>query len=267
MIIGKEKRLNRLYNGHDRIIILPLDHGFTEGPIDGIENMGQALSDIVRYNVVDSVILHRGAIIHNYSILSKQNLGLIMHLSGSTSLYGNGLHKIQTGTVDEAISLGCDGVSVHINLGNEYEPYMLENTARIAEECGKKGMPLIAMVYVRGDEIENERKLPYLKRAVRLADEIGADIVKVNLCMEGENFSEVVNSCQIPVVIAGGQQKDYISLLRMVDTAMKSGAKGISIGRNIFQSSNYSLLLNNIKRIVHEHEDISLIMKEYLAYA
>ncbi len=266
MIIGKEKRLKRIYNGNDNIVILPMDHGFTEGPIDGLQNIGVTLAKIVECNCVDSVILHRGAIINNYDILSKQNLGLIMHLSGSTSLYGRGLHKIQTATVDEAISLGCDAVSVHVNLGNEYEASMLEDMGRVAEECDRKGMPLVAMVYVRGDEIDNGREVAYLKRAVRVADEIGADIVKVNYCMEGEDFSEVVNSCQIPVVIAGGEQTDMISILKLVEDSMKAGAKGISIGRNIFQSRNYKELLNGINRIVHNHESVSHILKKSNLY-
>lgn len=97
---------------------------------------------------------------------------------------------------DEAISLGCDAVSVHINLGNEYEASMLEDVGGIAGECNRKGMPLVAMVYVRGSSIKDGRELEYLKRAVRLADESGADIVKVNHSLEGDDFSEVVNACQ-----------------------------------------------------------------------
>lgn len=267
MIIGKEKRIKRIFNGNSNIVILPMDHGFTEGPIEGIENIGRTLENMVECNCIDSVILHRGAIINNYDIVSKQDLGLIMHLSGSTSLYEKGLHKIQTGTVDEAISLGCDAVSVHINLGNEYEAIMLEDVGRIAEECDRKGMPLVAMVYVRGSGIADGRKLTYLKRAVRVADEIGADIVKVNYCLEGDDFFEVVNSCQIPVVIAGGEQTDTIKILKMVDDAMRAGARGVSIGRNIFQANNYRELLDGINRIVHKRESVHQVLKKSNIYS
>ncbi|WP_167959137.1 2-amino-3,7-dideoxy-D-threo-hept-6-ulosonate synthase [Anaerosporobacter faecicola] len=262
-MIGKQKRLNRIFGGRERTIIVPMDHGFTDGPIDGIADMGRTLQNVLRSNVVNAVILHRGTLIHNYSLLTNPDLSLIMHLSGSTSLCDRGLKKIQTASVDEAIALGCDAVSVHVNLGNEYESAMLSNMAYVAEECGKKGMPLLAMMYVRGNAIANERELKYLKHAVRVADEMGADIVKVNYCLEGENFEEVVNGCQIPVIIAGGQYQGKDSLLHLISDAMNNGAKGVSIGRGVFQSNDCQELLQDIAKIVHEPKNLQEIRAVY----
>lgn len=263
-MLGKKKRLKRLFNGHDKIIILPMDHGFTEGPISGVENIGHTLTEISHCNKIDSVVLHRGTIINNYNILSDERLGLIMHLSGSTNIGETCLHKIRTGTVREAMSLGCDAVSVHINFGNEYESYMLEDISKISEECINNGMPLFVMAYVRSKTIDNELKLSHIKHVVRVADEIGADIVKVNYSVAGENFEEVVKSCQIPVVIAGGAQQNPVDLLKMIYEAMKCGAKGISIGRNIFQSDCKDRLLDDIYQIVHENAELDDILEKYI---
>ncbi|MCL2252917.1 MAG: 2-amino-3,7-dideoxy-D-threo-hept-6-ulosonate synthase [Lachnospiraceae bacterium] len=260
---GKEKRMSRIFRGHERAIILPLDHGFSEGPIKGLEKLGDTLQKIMECKIVDSMILHGGPIKNNYQLLNNNDIGLIMHLSGSTALSTSGLLKIQTATVKEAVRMGCDAVSIHINLGNGYEAKMLQDTANIIQDCNDAGMPLIAMVYVRGDKIDNEWDIKYIKHAVRVMDELGADMVKVNYCNSKSGFAEVIESCQIPVIIAGGQQMDTESLLTMISNAMDCGAKGISIGRNIFQSDNYTELLNDIHGIVHQNVRVDDLIGKY----
>ncbi|MGL5087830.1 MAG: 2-amino-3,7-dideoxy-D-threo-hept-6-ulosonate synthase, partial [Clostridium sp.] len=185
-------------------------------------------------------------------------------LSCSTNVGGFDLKKIRSASVDEAIAMGCDGVSIHVNIGNEAESYMLEDFANISEECSKKGMPLIAMMYARGPEIENEYDVKYVKHIARIAEELGADIVKVNYTGDIEGFREVVQGCQIPVVIAGGEKQDNIKTLIMINDAMIAGARGISIGRNIFQQEDKELILKAIKDIVYNRADIDMVIDRYM---
>lgn len=260
---GKDKRLSRIFNGNDRVVILPMDHGFTDGVIKGIANIPDSLERLLNNGAIDSIVLHKGIIRNNYELLKKKDLGLIMHMSGSTNLSEHNLKKVITGTVDEAIALGCDAVSAHINLGNRYESYMLKDISSIAEDCFLKGMPLLLMVYVRGEKVDPRSTLKNIKHSVRLANEIGADLVKVNYYMEGEEFAEIVKQSQIPVVIAGGEQQDGIAVLDMVYSAVRAGVNGVSIGRSIFQSDESDLLLDCIDRIVHKDEKYDNVLEYY----
>lgn len=262
-MLGKSKRLSRIFNDCGNIIITPLDHGITVGPIDGLENTKRTLKEIVDLPV-DSIIAHKGVIRQNYDLLSGREVGLIMHLSCSTTIGGFDLKKIRSASVDEAVAMGCDGVSIHVNLGNDSEGYMLEDFANISEECSRKGMPLIAMMYARGPEIENECDVKYVKHIARVAEELGADIVKVNYTGDIKGFKEVVEGCQIPIVIAGGEKQDNIKTLIMINDAMEAGARGISIGRNIFQQKDKKLMLKAIREIVYHRTDINTVIDRYI---
>lgn len=262
-MLGKEKRLNRLFNKSQNIILVPLDHGISCGPIQGLENMRDTLKTIVDCKM-DSILLHKGIIEKNYDIVSKKQVGLIMHLSASTNLGDCELQKIRTETVDEAIAMGCDGVSVHVNLGNSKEPYMLEDFSNISGECMRKGMPLIAMMYSRGESIRNELDINNLKHITRVAVELGADIVKINYPENIDEFRSLVEYCQVPVVIAGGEKRDEIDTLKMIDEAMMSGARGISMGRNIFQSNCKKTLISCIQKIVHQGMSFDEVSEEFI---
>lgn len=260
-MIAKQKRLNRLFNKSGKIILTPLDHGVTLGPIDGLQNIGDKIESIIDNNV-DALVLHKGLIVNNYSKLCNPNTGLIMHLSASTNIGINPGYKVTVATIDEAIALGCDGVSIHVNIGDKNESKMLESFSSISKECNEKGMPLLAMIYARGDTISKENDVKYIKHIARIAEELGADIVKVDYTGDVESFSEVIKSCSIPVVIAGGSKMNEYEFLCMVNDAMNAGASGISVGRNIFQSDNIDELLMHCNEIVHNGKSLNeLIFK------
>lgn len=255
-MLYKQKRLNRLFNKSGKIILTPLDHGVTMGPISGLENIGNKIESLLS-SKVDSLVLHKGLIINNYSKLTNRDTGLIMHLSASTNISLNPGFKTQVATVDEAIALGCDGVSVHVNIGDKYENQMLKDFASISKECNQKGMPLLAMMYARGNNITKENDVIYVKHLARIAEELGADIVKVNYTGDIESFSDVISSCSIPVIIAGGSKIDEFNFLSMVCDAITAGASGISVGRNIFQSKNLELLIKSCIDIVHNGKSLN----------
>ena len=129
---------------------------------------------------------------------------------------------------------------------------MLKSTGRIAEECDKWGMPLLAMMYPRGPKIENEHDPDVVKLAARVGAELGADIVKTNYTGDPDTFKEVVDGCPVPVIIAGGPKVETAKqLLEMVYDAIEVGGAGIAIGRNVFQAKDPAKMTKALVEIVH----------------
>lgn len=251
-MIGKEIRLERIMNRDTgRTIIVPMDHGITLGPIKGLIDMKSTINSIVEGGA-NAIILHKGMVRSGHRGKGK-DIGLIIHLSASTSLSIDPNAKVEVCTVEEAIQLGADAVSIHVNLGADTESEMLKHFGKVSKECMRWGMPLVAMMYTRGKNIKNEYDVKVVKHAARVGAELGADIVKVNYTGSPETFSEVVNGCPVPVIIAGGEKMETDEqVLEMVEGAIKAGGAGVSIGRNVFQHDDPKVILEKIAKIVHK---------------
>jgi class I fructose-bisphosphate aldolase len=165
--------------------------------------------------------------------------------------------------VEEAIQLGADAISIHINLGTEEEKSMLRDLGAVSKVAMEWGMPLLAMMYVKTHKGEDENDVKIVKHAARLGAELGADIVKVPYTGSPESFKEVVEGCFVPVVIAGGRKvKTDQDILEMVKGAMVAGGTGVSIGRNVFQHKDPSKIVRAICKIVHHGSTIKEGLKE-----
>jgi DhnA family fructose-bisphosphate aldolase class Ia len=115
-------------------------------------------------------------------------------------------------------------------------------------------MPLVAMMYTRGAKIKSEYDVKYVKHAARVGAELGADVVKVNYTGSPETFREVTEGCPVPVVIAGGEKVETDeAVLKMVEGALKAGARGVSIGRNAFQHKEPEKIVSAIGKMVHKN--------------
>ena len=140
-----------------------------------------------------------------------------------------------TGSVKEAIRLGADGVSLHINIGGKEEPEMVEQLGKISEECHEWNVPLLAMMYPRGENVKDPHDPEVVAHTARIGAECGADIVKTLYTGDIDSFKKVTESIPVPVVIAGGpKSKTDLDILQMTEDAMTAGAKGVTYGRNIF---------------------------------
>jgi predicted phospho-2-dehydro-3-deoxyheptonate aldolase len=249
-MVGKEVRLSRIFHPlSHRTVIVPLDHGVTQGPLPGLSDVRTVLTDVAEGGA-DAVILHRGTV-HLGPWGGGQRMGLIVHLSASTDLSPEPLRKIQVGTVEAALRLGADAISFHLNLGNPSEGEMIKELSVVAEECSRWGIPLLVMAYVRGPGIEDECQPQLVRHAARLAAELGADLVKVRYTGNPTTFREVIEGCPVPVVIAGGTKGDERELLEMVKGALEGGAQGVSIGRNVFQHESPKKMVQAICAMVH----------------
>lgn len=247
---GKVVRLNRLFKHSRRTLIVPMDHGITIGPVEGLTNMRRTITAVADGGA-DAVIVHKGLARQAADFLNTNSCELIVHLSASTTLSPDPNRKELVSSVEEAIRLGATAVSTHVNLASKNEAEMLKDMGRIADKCEQWGVPLLAMMYVRDGTKETEYDPVKIRHAARIAEEMGADIIKVNYTGSAETFAEVTASVRKPVVIAGGPKIDSPeSLLRMIAEALQAGAAGAAIGRNIFQDSNPTLMAGKIRGLL-----------------
>lgn len=251
MSIGKQVRLERIMNRETgKTIIVPMDHGVSSGPIEGIVDIRSAVADVAEGGA-DAVVLHKGMVRAGHRGRGR-DIGLIVHLSASTDWAPTKNDKVLVCTVEEAIKLGADGVSVHVNIGADLEREMLRDLGYVAKVCEEWGMPLLAMVYGRGKDM-NQYDPQVVAHCARLGAELGADIVKVPYTGDPETFCKAVEGCPVPVVIAGGpKMKTEEEVLRMVYGAMQAGAKGLSIGRNVFQAKDRVKMVRALYHLVHK---------------
>ena len=231
---GKEIRLERIMNRNTKkTVIVPMDHGVSSGPIPGLIDMAQTVN-LVADGGANAVIGHMGLALHGHR-QGGRDIGLILHLSASTSVGPDPNDKVLVNSVTNALKMGADAVSMHVNIGADSEARMLTDLGAVAVECMEWGMPLLAMMYPRGKKIKSENDLDQVKLAARVAAELGADIVKTVYTGDPEGFREVTRGCPVPVVVAGGSKTDDRITLELIEGAMAGGAAGISIGRNAFQ--------------------------------
>ncbi|WP_299523524.1 2-amino-3,7-dideoxy-D-threo-hept-6-ulosonate synthase [uncultured Methanobrevibacter sp.] len=261
MMIGKKIRLERIINRHTgRTVIAPMDHGVSDGPMKGIIDIDKTVESISQGGA-DAILMHKGIVEQGHRGYGK-DIGLIVHLSASTSLAPNPNNKVIVTSVEKAIQLGADAVSVHVNLGSETESDMLQELGEISETCSYWGIPLLAMMYPRGQKVENEHDVELVKHAARVGSELGVDIVKTNYTGDPDSFKEVVEGALVPVVIAGGPKVDTDEeLLQMVKDSIEVGGAGVAFGRNLFQAENPGKITKAISEVVHNDLEVNEALK------
>lgn len=251
MHAGTAARLNRL--GTDgRYLIVPMDHGITIGAVDGLGDIESTI-DAVTAGGADAILTQRGIAprVHPH----KNGAGYIVHLNGSTAVGPDTNDKRLTGTVEGAIRAGADGVSFHINVGSAYEPEQIESLAEVTERAAQFGIPVLAMAYARGRHLpgdDPEHDADNLAHAVRIAEELGADVIKTAYSGDADSFAQVVDATRCPVVIAGGSRGTDLDTVEMVRGAIDAGAAGVSMGRSIFQHDDPAAITQAVAGVIHD---------------
>ncbi len=244
---GKIKRMKRIFREDGKTVIVPMDHGVTMGPVEGLVDMQETVNKIIDGGV-DALVLHKGIA----SGVDTGTTSLIVHLSAGTDIGPDPNRKVLVCSVEEALRIGADAVSVHINVGAETESEMLSDLGMVTGICDDFGVPLLAMMYPRGPKITSRHDPDLVAHAARLGVELGADIVKTIYTGSPNSFERIVKSCSVPIIIAGGPKvKTMEDFLEMISDSIKSGAAGVSIGRNVFQSENPTLMVRALSSIVH----------------
>jgi class I fructose-bisphosphate aldolase len=247
-VVQNPIRSRRLARPDGTCIMVPLDHGISMGPAPGLSDPRVPLA-IAAENGATCVTLHKGLV--PLAAPFADRLGILLHLSASTDGAPDPNDKRLVATVQEAAKLGCDGVSIHVNVGSLTEARQLEDAGKVSTQCGELGMPLVAMMYPRGPKVAKPFDPTLVAHAARLGAELGADLVKVPFTAERPDaFREVVQGCPVPILVAGGAKRDrFPDLVADLRRAQAAGAKGVSVGRNVFQQPDPARALAEIVRL------------------
>jgi len=249
-MFGKNIRLERIIDRETgNAVIVPMDHGISIGPIPGIIDMKTTVNAVSQGGAT-AVLMQKGIIPYGHRT-AGHDVGLILHLSASTSLGSSSDTKVLVSNVEEGLKFGADAVSIHVNLGADSEPQMLADFGKVSRDCADWGMPLLVMAYARGPSIKNQYDPEKVAHCARVGAELGADLIKVSYTGDIDSFRTVVKGALAPVLIAGGPKMDSdLDILNMVFDSIEAGGKGVSIGRNIFQHSNPRAMTEAISGIV-----------------
>ena len=243
---GMRNRMNRIFQPKDsRAVMLAVDHGYFLGPISKLEEPKKTIEPLLPY--ADSLMLTRGVL--RNCIDPKFNVPIILRVSGGNSIVGAALSNEDiTCSMEDAIRLNVSAVALSIYVGTEHERQTIVNLSKLVDKGTRYGIPVLAVTAV-GKELE-KRDAKYLSLCCRIAAEMGASMVKTYYC---DNFTKVIKSCPVPVVIAGGPKLETeLDVLNLAHNAINEGAVGVDMGRNIFQSSNPVGMIKAVRAIVHD---------------
>lgn len=251
---ARQVRLGRLHRHGQGLFVVPMDHSVTNGPLRRGRRLDHLVGQLAGRGV-DAIVLHKGSA-RQVSHRWFRNLSLIVHLSASTRHAADPDEKYLVTSVDESLRLGADAVSVHVNLGSLDERRQITDLATVAEACDRWNLPLLAMMYPRGPKIDNPRDPDLVAHAATLAADLGADIVKTPYVGSVPEMRDVVRSCPIPLVVAGGSRLDQTGeLLAYVSDALDAGVAGLAMGRNVFQAHDPGAVAQRIAELVHREPE------------
>ena len=242
---GLKNRLSKIIKPKDgHSVMLAVDHGYFMGPTSGLEQIDKTVNPLLPF--VDTLMVTRGAL-RNY-IDPTVDIPIILRVSGGTSIIGKELlHEGTVVSIEDAIRLNASGIAYSILVGAEFERDTILGMTQYVDEAERYGIPVLAVTAVGKDMVRDAR---YMSLASRMAAELGAHIVKTYYV---KDFEKVIESCPVPVVIAGGKKQPEGEALKMAYDAIHAGAIGVDMGRNIFQSTNPVGMIKAVNAIVHKN--------------
>ena len=262
--MGKQEILDRvLPNGKG--VWVPIDHGVTDFPCEGLGDIQQIIQDLIEGGV-DVIVAHKGVVDRYSDLCEGTNTSMIAHLSASTRHGGkNTSNKVLVGDVDEALLRGAVGVSCQLNIGSKNEPKMLERMGHITREAYLNNVPVLGMIYVRGNNvnlIEDDSTNGYA-HAARIAFELGCDAAKTVWPGDKESFSKICQAAPIPLLVAGGPSSgNSREILTMVKQSLESGGSGVCMGRQIFAHPQVISIAKALVMIVHQGLTVDQAIKK-----
>jgi len=240
---GMQNRLNRILSPvTGRTVMLAIDHGYFLGPTSGLEQPGATVAPLLPH--ADSLMLTRGVL--RQCIPPASNVPIVLRVSGGTSILRELSHEGLAADFEDAVRLNAAAVTLSVFVGAEGERTSLLNLAALIDQGQRYGIPVLAVTAVGKDMTRDAR---YLGLACRIAAEQGAHFVKTYYC---EGFEEIVRATPVPVVIAGGKKLPERDAIRLASNAVQSGAAGVDMGRNIFQSDCPVGMIRAVRAVVHD---------------
>src|SRR5690242_19278039 len=251
---GMKNRLSRIIKAEDgRAVMLAVDHGYFLGPTSGLEEPRKTIAPLLPH--ADSIMLTRGVL--RTSVDPSASVPIVLRVSGGTSILKELSNEDITVSIEDAIRLNVSAMALSIFVGSEFEKQTLVSLTKLVDEGERHGIPVLAVTAVGKDMARDVR---YLGLSCRIAAELGAHIVKTYFC---ENFEELIESCPIPVIVAGGKKTPEMEALELTYNAVKRGAVGVDMGRNIFQSDSPVGMIKAVRAIVHDNTSVKDAFKIY----
>jgi putative autoinducer-2 (AI-2) aldolase len=241
---GLKNRLSRIFRPETgKTVMLAVDHGYFLGPTSGLENVGHTVAPLLPY--ADSLMLTRGIL--RTAIPPESKTPIVLRVSGGNSIIGKDLSNEDITTdIDDAIRLNVSAITSSIYVGTDNEHQTIMGLADLVDLGQAYGIPVLAVTAVGRDMVRDAR---YLSLCCRIAAEMGAHFVKTYFV---DDFEKIVESCPIPIVIAGGKKLPEKDALQMAHNAISQGASGVDMGRNIFQSDNPVGMIQAVRAVVHD---------------
>ncbi len=245
---GLRNRLSRIIKPDTgRTVMLAVDHGYFLGPTTGLEVPRNTIEPLLPY--ADTLMLTRGVL--RTSVNANSDIPIVLRVSGGNSIVGQDLsNEGITASIEEAIRLNVAGLALSIYVGSAHEHQTLINLTKLIDDGNKYGIPVLAVTAV-GREMT--RDVRYLGLACRIAAELGAHFIKTYYC---QDFEKIVECSPVPLVIAGGKKIPEKEALELAYNAVQSGAAGVDMGRNIFQSKSPTAMIQAVRKIVHDNASV-----------
>jgi putative autoinducer-2 (AI-2) aldolase len=254
---GRKHRLSRIFQpSTGRTNMLAVDHGYFLGPVTGMEQPALAITPLAPY--ADALMATRGLL--RQTVDPAIIRSVVLRASGGPSIVGPALEdETITTTVEDALRMDAAAVTTQVFVGTPFERQSIGNLALLVNEAGRYELPVLGVTAV-GKEL-GKQDSRYIKLAVRICAEIGADFVKT---YHTDGFEEVVRSAMVPVVIAGGKKMaTERDALQMAFDAISAGAAGIDFGRNVWQSPHPIAMIRALRSIVHEDASVDRALELY----
>ncbi len=240
---GFQNRLNRIIKPKSgRCVMLAIDHGYF-GNVPGQLKCFADMTPLFEY--ADALMLTRGML--RNCVPAEFDIPIVLRVSAGASMLKELSNEEINVAVDDALRLNVSAITCSIFVGGEYEKQTLMNLSKLVNWGQQYGIPTLAVTAVGREMVRDAR---YLGMASRMAAEMGATFVKTYYC---ENFEEVTSICPAPIVIAGGKKIDERDALQMAKNAVDKGARGVDMGRNIFQSDKPIGMIKAVRAIVHDN--------------
>lgn len=240
---GVKNRMSRIFDKKSgNTVMLAFDHGYIMGPTSGLERMDLSIVPLIEY--ADCIMCTRGTL---RSIIPPTCSKPVALRSSAGSTLLTELNDECLIDIEDAVKLNASALAPMVAIGGKFEAKTIENLARSVDMTSRYGIPTLGVTAV-GKELTRDAR--YLGLACRVIAENGANFVKTYYCEEG--FENVVAACPVPIVIAGGKKLPELDALALAYNAISKGARGVDMGRNIFQSQAPLAMLKSVRGVVHE---------------
>ena len=249
--VGKTVRWSRFRSTESgRSLIVPIDHGLTLGPIDGIGGVGE-IGRWMRNDAIDGVIAHKGLVARLAGAGVLAGRGVMVHLNGATAIGEEPDTKHLLTSVETAMRLGADGVSVQVNFRPDNHSHNLGVLGRVVDEAERYGMPVLAMVYPAGVVDDESVAMTRHRHYLRIAFEMGVEAVKTAPPQHLEDIPQLLDGVDdLTVLFSGGSLSSDESLISLAKAVSTAGAGGLCVGRNVFQRPEPDGILAQLRQVL-----------------